>query len=219
MSRVIGSQWKGQTVCASTIVQCPYVPYAKEEKEMDNKVDIADIDWSKSHPGVYLTDYALTLKLMPEVKPILDQLAESEGGDDFWNGKLIDVKVHMLMPKQFPCIPDWHYDFRPRNDNGKRIANNSIKVGTGEKMWTWLSGAPFTEFVNRNTGKREFSKAQEWHSFTQDDIHRGTASKEHTWRCFIRVIPAHLAHSALTVNVGGLRRHCQVYLDANDYRW
>lgn len=25
-----------------------------------------------------------------------------------------DVKIHMLMPNQYPCIPNWHFDNVPR---------------------------------------------------------------------------------------------------------
>ena len=179
-----------------------------------------DIDWSKSHCGVYLCDYATTIKLMPEVEPILIQLS---GANDwraakFWKDKLIDVKVHMLMPKQFPCIPNWHYDFRPRNESGVRLLPADATVGTGEKLWAWISGPPFTEFYDENQVIQQ-STPNEWHDFTQDDLHRGSAATEHCWRCFIRVIPAHLAHACMPENVGQIRRHTQVYLDSEDFNW
>lgn len=172
------------------------------------------IDWSQSHCGVYLCTYKQTVELMPEVKPILDELYNSEFMG-CWDDNYIDVKVHMLMPKQFPCIPNWHCDFRPRDMDGNKLSKE--KVDTGEKMYIWTSGPPYTEFIK--DGVITKAVTNEWHSFTQDDWHRGTMAEEHCWRCFIRVIPRHLAHSAMTVNTGQQRRHCQVYLDSNDFNW
>jgi hypothetical protein len=36
-----------------------------------------DIDWSQSHNGVMLCSFEKTIELMPEVKPILDELLNS----------------------------------------------------------------------------------------------------------------------------------------------
>lgn len=181
---------------------------------IDYETPVSEIDWSKSHCGLYLCTFEQAKELMPEVLPVLATLNRHP---NFWKDKLIDVKVHMLLPRQYPCIPDWHCDFRPRDLSGARLDDDSVKVGTGEKMWLWTSGAPFTEWIV--DGKRQFGKAQQWREFTQDDWHRGTAAEEFTWRCFIRVIPAHLAHAAFKDNTGGIRRHSQVYLDANNFSW
>ena len=171
-----------------------------------------DIDWSKSHCGVMLCSFEQTKTMMPEVSDILDELIpQLESPVEEY---LVDVKVHMLMKDQYPCIPNWHYDFMPRDENGERIPHQA----TDEKMYMWLSGAPLTEYKDRDT-KEVFTKpAQQWHSFTQKDLHRGSVSEGHTWRCFIRVIPKHFVHT-ITKNVGEQRRHCQVYLDSNKFRW
>lgn len=168
-------------------------------------------DWSKSHNGVMLCSFEKTIELMPEVEEILEGLYPllELPKEDY----AVDVKIHMLMPKQYPCIPNWHRDFIPRDENLKR----DFKAVTGEKMYMWLSGAPLTEYKDKG-GNNHFKPAQKWHTFTQDDLHRGTMCEEHTWRCFIRVIPKKFIHST-TINVGKLRRHTQVYLDSNKFNW
>jgi hypothetical protein len=169
-----------------------------------------EIDWTKSHCGVMLCSFDETAKLMPEVKPILDEVKPLLEGDE--SEYMVDVKVHMLMPGQFPCIPNWHFDFMPRDDEGNRIKGSASK----KKMYMWLSSPPLTEYKKR--GKVTSKPAQQWHTFTQSDLHRGTESKEHVWRCFIRVIPKEFVHTC-TINNGKIRRHTQVYLDSNDFKW
>lgn len=170
------------------------------------------IDWSKSHCGVMLCSFAQTVELMPEVTPILEEVVPmlELPIEDY----LVDVKVHMLMPEQFPCIPNWHYDFMPRDENGERCEGEA----SDQKMYMWLSSAPLTLYKDRETGEEFTKPAQQWHTFTQKDLHRGQVAEEHVWRCFIRVIPKHFVHS-VTKNVGTVRRHCQVYLDSRKFRW
>lgn len=170
------------------------------------------VDWTKSHCGVMLCSFDEAKRLMPEVTPILDEaipLLELPVED-----YLVDVKVHMLMPKQFPAIPNWHYDFLPRDENGNRCDGGAAP----EKMYMWLSGLPLTEYKNRETGEITTKPAQQWHTFTQTDLHRATVSDIHTWRCFIRLIPKKFVHT-VTINTGQVRRHCQVYLDSTKFRW
>jgi hypothetical protein len=169
-----------------------------------------NIDWSKSHNGLMLCSFEQAKELMPEVYPILDELLpELElPVEDY----VVDVKIHMLMPNQYPCIPNWHFDFMPRNDEGERIPSKTSPL----KMYMWLSGTPLTLYKNE---EGEFTKpVQQWHSFTQNDLHRGQMSEEHTWRCFIRVIPKQFVHST-TINVGQVRRHTQVYCDSRKFKW
>lgn len=172
-----------------------------------------DIDWSKSHNGVMLCDFQKTVELMPEVEPILLELCDSNMLEMYPRNYLVDVKVHMLMPKQWPCIPNWHKDFIPRDENMERQFD---KI-TGEKMYMWISGEPLTEYKDAKGGI--YTKpAQQWSSFTQHDTHRGTMAKTHTWRCFIRVIPKSLVPVAQT-NDNQIRRHSQVYLDNGKFTW
>lgn len=174
---------------------------------------IQQIDWSKSHNGVMLCSFDKTKELMPEVSPILDELISSGMLELHPDEYAVDVKIHMLMPNQYPCIPNWHYDFVPRDKELKKDLNGR----SGEKMYMWISGEPLTEYMDEN--KNVYTKeANKWHSFTQYDLHRGTLCHKHTWRCFIRVIPKKFIHPT-TINVGQLRRHTQVYLDATKFSW
>lgn len=170
-----------------------------------------DIDWSKSHCGVMLCTFEETVKLMPEVAPILDELIPTLQFDK--SEYLVDVKVHMLMPGEWPCIPNWHCDFVPRDINMKRLPD---QITPDNKMYLWISGAPFTEFREGTNVKKMVP--QEWLTFTQRDVHRGVMSEHHTWRCFIRVIPKKFVHPT-TTNVGTQRRHSQTYLDVNKFKW
>lgn len=169
-----------------------------------------NIDWSKSHNGVMLCTFEKTIELMPEVASILEELYPHLELPR--NEYLVDVKVHMLMPGEFPCIPNWHRDFVPRDESKSKLPH----LISGEKMYLWVSGAPFTEFMEKGALKK--IEGCTWKSFTQNDVHRGVASEIHTWRCFIRVIPAKFVHPG-TLNVGTLRRHSQVYLDAEKFKW
>ena len=147
-----------------------------------------NIDWSGSHCGVMLCSFDETIKLMPEVKPILGTLMPHLELSP--NEYVVDVKVHHLMPGQYPCIPNWHRDFIPRDHDLKQIREDM----SDEKMYIWVSGEPETEWINKPK--------------TID-----------TWRCFIRVIPKKFIHST-TINIGQLRRHLQVYIDEpNKFRW
>lgn len=171
-----------------------------------------EIDWSKSPNGVMLCTFEKAIELMPECKPVLDELLSSNMLEFDPSRYVVDVKVHMLMPNQYPCIPNWHYDFMPRDEAGNRVPGKSSEL----KMYEWISGPPFTEFkVDRK--ESYFITGQEWHPFTQKDLHRGTMSKKFTWRCFIRVIPKEFVHPNSITN--SRRIHTQVYLDANKFSW
>ena len=177
-----------------------------------------NIDWSKSHCGVILCDIEKTFELMPEVKPVIQELIDSGQLEFDPSEYVVDVKVHMLMPNQYPCIPNWHCDFVPRDENLKLRPD----LITGEKMYLWVSGEPRTEF--RKPPKKIQTENFEWVEFTQKDSHRGVMSTIRTWRCFIRLTPKRLIKERPTGNNddshrGSLRRHCQVYLDASSFTW
>ena len=157
------------------------------------------------HNGVKKCSYEDMIRLMPDVKQIIDTFPYNPR-DFTW-----DVKVHMLMPHQFPCIPNWHYDCVPRDHEGQQ---DFSKVNTDHKMYLWLSGGPFTEF--KVGDKTLFIKPKTWFEFTQMDEHRGTVSEEFTWRCFIRATDKRILAPKPQ---GALRRHSQVYLDSEKFMW
>lgn len=154
--------------------------------------------------GLYHCPLGQAYKLMPELTEILDE-APIEAHEYY----VVDVKIHMLMPGQWPCIPNWHHDNVPRNEKGEK---DYTKVDLSKKMLLWVSGEPLTEF--RGSGIIE---PREWHSFDQADEHRGHMSKIHTWRTFIRLTPEPLLIPAEPHQ--WLRTHSQVYLDVNKFEW
>ncbi|MGQ0595835.1 hypothetical protein [Aquabacterium sp.] len=163
-----------------------------------------DIDWSQSHPGVHHCPAEAMLELMPELAPILATFPD-DPSQFTW-----DVKVHMLMPQQFPCIPHWHTDNVPRANGIQRFDLCRLDL----PMYLWLSNAPLTQF------KHGFVQAQKWHRFNQADEHRGVAADDNKWRCFIRASHRDLLPIKAVKNpTEYLRRHSQVYVDADTYQW
>lgn len=157
------------------------------------------IDWSKQHCGVHQSSFGEALELMPDLREVLNTFPENPRNFTW------DIKVHMLMPMQYPCIPNWHYDNIPRK-NGIQ----TFEIGLLRPMYLWISGPPLPQF------KHGFLLAGSWHRFTQRDLHRGVAASDFGWRGMIRA-----THKYIMAPKEGdkLRRHSQVYLDANDYKW
>lgn len=162
---------------------------------------MADVDWSKQHCGVHQAPFHEVIRLMPDLKEVMESFP-CRGQDFTW-----DVKVHMLMPRQYPCIPGWHVDNVPRCADGRQEFD---KVRLDLPMYMWISGGPLTQF---RTG---YIRPKQWVKFTQACEHRGQAASEFTWRGFIRATPSEY----LPVKEQDyLRRHCQVYVDEMDYQW
>lgn len=159
-----------------------------------------NIDWSAQHCGVHQAPVDKVVELLPAIIPVLDTFPDN-AREFTW-----DVKIHMLMPNQYPCIPHWHLDNVPRINGIQRFD----LIQSNVPMYCWISGGPLTQF------KHGFLLPEVWHRFTQLDEHRGTAAQEFTWRCFIRATH-HLIMTPKPDN--HLRRHCQVYLDSNTYQW
>jgi len=166
------------------------------------------IDWKKQHCGLRRATASQVIELMPDLTPITYKFPENP--DDFY----WDVKVHMLMPDQYPCIPNWHFDNVPRNENGDQ---DFSLVDETKSMYLWVSGSPLTEF---RWGKKSWLvPPQTWVRFTQNDEHRGTISREFTWRCFIRATHKDLTSKNPGKDHNPLRRHSQVYLNADEFMW
>ena len=158
------------------------------------------IDWSKQHCGVHQAPFHVVLELMPDLVDVLDTFPD-DPANFTW-----DVKVHMLMPMQYPCIPNWHTDNVPRINGVQRF--DLIKPEL--PMYLWVSNGPLTQF------KHGFVLPQTWHRFTQLDEHRGCAASEFGWRCFIRATHQEIQEPK---KENWQRRHTQVYLDAETYQW
>lgn len=159
-----------------------------------------NIDWSKQHCGVHQAPFKEMCRLMPDLKGLMTTFPDSPTKFTW------DVKVTMLMPGQWPCIPGWHTDAVPRIDGIQRFDLCKPEL----PMYLWISGAPLTQF------KHGFATPQKWIRFNQLDEHRGMPADDFTWRCFIRA-----THQGIQKPKNGdfLRRHSQVYLDAGSFQW
>ncbi len=177
--------------------------WPKDKGDLGQSIPIrspADIDWSKQHNGVHQAPFSALVQLMPDLEPLIQTTFGHDPQLFTW-----DVKVHMLMPRMYPCIPNWHCDFTPR-EGGIQCLERARDV----LMYMWLSGPPLTEF------RGGFVRAREWVRFSPKDQHRGTPSGDFCWRGFIRAVDSrYLAPKADE----HLRRHTQVYLDAAEYNW
>lgn len=158
------------------------------------------IDWSKQTCGVHRAPVDRLLELMPDLATVISTFP-GEPDRFVW-----DVKVHMLMPGQYGCIPNWHRDFIPREGGRQKFE----KAKPGLPMFLWLSGPPLTQF------RDGFVRAQEWVRFTTDDEHRGLPASDFCWRGFIRASDPGLLPFKTS---DWQRRHCQVYCDAGGYHW
>jgi hypothetical protein len=158
------------------------------------------INWEKQPCGVHHAPYEKMLELMPDLEPILETFPDNYK-EFTW-----DVKVHMLMPRQYHCIPNWHTDNVPRENGIQKFD----QVKPHFPMYIWISGAPLTQF------KHGYLLPQQWHRFTQLDEHRGTMADNFGWRGFIRATHKEILKPKESDH---LRRHIQVYLDAETYQW
>lgn len=161
---------------------------------------MTEIDWTKQHCGVHQATSAILRELMPDLIPLIDTFPDDERMFTW------DVKVHMLMPRQYPCIPNWHVDNVPRVNGVQRF--DLVKPDL--PMYLWVSGAPLTQF------QHGYVTPKVWHRFTQMDQHRGTAAAEFGWRGFVRATHREIQPPKPS---GHQRRHTQVYLDADEYQW
>jgi hypothetical protein len=189
------------------------------------------IDWSKQHPGIHRGLWRDVTVLMPEVAELIkNTFPDSSTWSDLGKPALKfyyerqdfiwDIKVMMLMPGQWPCIPNWHYDFIPRDSEGKQDFSK-VDPDWCMNMWMWISGPPLTIFrFYPKAGispirTKQVVQPETWYPFTQLDEHQGQPATEHGWRAFIRAIPPGLVLPSDTP----LRRHSQVYLDAKNFKW
>lgn len=166
-----------------------------------------EIEWDKQHNGVHQATGEQLFDLMPDLKSMVVSTFPGRISDFVW-----DVKVHMLMPGQYPCIPNWHYDNIPRLNNQQDFSKAKFDL----PMYLWLSGAPLTEF--RSGGETTEVEPKTWHRFTQADLHRGQGATDFCWRGFIRATHKDI-YMQNKVNENPLRRHSQVYLDAENFSW
>lgn len=196
----------------------------------DFALDLTQGAIQRLHNGLFRCPLPLASELMPELAPLFKNAPVFNPEE--WE---VDVKVHMLMKNQYPCIPNWHCDNVPRGADGevnyRRIQDWSIP------MLLWVSDGPETEFLTerlelleepeshralaeaiRGHGTAtERIKPQTWYSMTQRTPHRGAKAEADGWRIFVRLTHRSIAPDRPVLSY--LRRHSQVYLDATTFSW
>lgn len=215
----------------SLIKDRPLRPYRLHSPMVMNRAEhIFDADELSVQPcGLFRAP----IDRVPELAPLFADLIRSapvQGSE--WE---VDIKVHMLMPGQYPCVPNWHCDNVPRVDGVTRY--DRAPEHEGAKMYVWMSQTPRTEFLSRDldmwacpighgeltalshtpSSARMIAPAQHWIEMDQRTPHRGTISGRHQWRTFVRITHASLAPQRRVHSF--IRRHSQVYLDANNFEW
>lgn len=186
------------------------------------------------HCGLFRAPLHLAAQLMPSMAELIDSVPIVRHMRDQYE---LDIKVHMLMPGQYPCIPNWHTDMVPRDESGLRF---DLIRADNPPMLLWISDGPETEFLARRMdmpdapgSHQEISRhikgdtlklrhtqhiqPNVWWAMDQATPHRGTQATKSGWRVFARVTPRQLAPARPVNSV--IRRHAQVYLDAATFGW
>lgn len=181
--------------------------------------------------GLHRAPLDKAMELMPAFWELYESCPVPREEWDQWE---IDLKIHMLMPLQYPCIPNWHCDNVPRKDG---VLDYSKIDQETPPMYLWISSGPNTEFLKKpGTTKRDIKSheqlaalirrcalkteelpSQQWVAMKQNTPHRGTLSEAHSWRVFVRLTHKSIASDRPVID--HIRRHCQVYLDARTFAW
>lgn len=193
----------------------------KETPEIEFNVS----ELANNVPGLFLATSKEVMGHMPHLEGLLATFPRANIND--W---LFDVKVHMLMKGQYPCIPNWHCDFVPRIDGKLQYDQATLD----HSMLLWLSTTPTTQFLkNPITGDIRTHEdigryvdpdnvvsapARTWIGMGQRTPHRGAVTTENTWRVFVRAVHKDFAPKR-NPSVGVKRFHTQVYLDATTFTW
>lgn len=183
--------------------------------------------------GLFRAPLNLASQLMPSMSELVASVPVDRPED-----YELDIKVHMLMAGQYPCIPNWHTDNVPRDETGLRF---DLIDADSDPMLLWISDGPETEFLAQHVVMPErpgshqeiarflrgdsknvppmtqFIQPNVWWSMDQRTPHRGTQARKSGWRVFARVTPRSIAPHRPVESV--IRRHAQVYLDASEFSW
>lgn len=202
------------------------------------KLQVTDKELQNMPCGLHRATIDEAFNLMPELHTLYENLPievirDLEKDNESW---LIDVKIHMLMVGQFPCIPNWHCDNVPRDESGNLKYGSITPESKG--MYIWLSGHPETEFlaldgkingVNNHGELNDQISAgilptytvpnSRWLKMWQNTPHRGKAASKNCWRVFVRLTHKSLVSEFMArEKLNPLRRHSQVYLPYN-FHW
>lgn len=168
----------------------------QEEIQIEPMLYRADLDYAEKNGG-------------PLVRRVLPWLDSQHPW--MWNHVSIDVKVTMLQPGWYPCIPGWHLDdfWRPTGqpalaelaDNpsyhymavfGENSLTEFLTTPKEMPIYEELAGGKtvygrYNEWIERSVWKRSmFVRENTLYEFSCLDFHRGRPATEAGWRCFVR---------------------------------
>lgn len=153
----------------------------------------------------------------------------------------IDSRVHMLMPRWYPCIPGWHCDdfYRPEGQPALEhllpVKHYCLVLGTDvcttEFVWQPLDlpspteiyeaygsdrplYAHYNEMIEERGVKTRRLRSGEVVRFDGLDFHRGLPAKRAGWRAFIRITVSDHREPR-----NEIRNQTQVYLTAPFEGW
>lgn len=200
--------------------------------------------------GLFRATFSEARTYLPELTALYDSAEKMLRACQYDPNEFeIDIKIHMLMPNQYPCIPNWHCDNVPRDENGitdyQRAEAQSI-VGKEHPMFLWISSTPCTEFLTRELIYPGYPTS---HSDVADFINNlverqcsyevmplTTFVEPNVWYAMDRRTPhrgtlsqknqwrvfCRLTHKSMMkerVQTSVVRRHSQVYLDSAKFSW
>ena len=168
--------------------------------------------------------------------PLTREFLKKLGREDV----VIDSRVHMLMPKMYPCIPGWHHDDVPRerSDGQPNYDNPSYKAKHCLALWGDCSLTQFAvgehdieipevgKVIYRElspqveklceTGvlKREIAPECQLVFFDWNSWHAGSETTKHGFRFFIRA-----SWECPLVFKNEIRHNANVYMKELDAGW
>lgn len=217
-------------------------------KKMGGKtaVDIPVSEMQNSYCGLFRATIAEAILYMPELLPLYETIPIPREELEEWE---LDIKIHMLMPKQYPCIPNWHCDNVPRLPTtgltDYRLAEVNVQASV-KPMLLWVSGTPCTEFLSREiempTTPSNHSEVAAYIRHLQgkendfEDRPLVKAIEPQQWYSMDQLTPhrgtisadhqwrifARLTHKSCLPQrpkISVIRRHAQVYLDSAEFSW
>ena len=206
-----------------------------------------DVDIIKNEPMIFSGDLGFARKNSGIItNSILDALEATEEFKVAYekrgeNNLVIDTRVNMVMPGQYPSIPGWHCDDVPRKDNNSQPDFSLCSKNTQHFMVLvsdkaqYISGTEFAtkdweldidqnnvwnsldrgmkDYINCNPGGTRFVHDGELIQFNQLAVHRASPAKRNGWRLFFR------ASITYRQPKNEIRNQVQVYVDLNNAGW
>ena len=183
--------------------------YFKSTYNVIDRLPIYSQSVIKAEPQLWRADRAFALdRGGPITKDFLQRLPDH--GEAM---KVLDSRVHMLMPGMYPCIPGWHLDDIPRTRPDGQ-PDHVRPVYKSVHYAACLGDASLTHFIYgplalTNVPTNRGIVYQQWHKDIEDlvnagvvsdvavreselvkfgwgSFHRGEAATKHGWRMFIR---------------------------------